>query len=197
MARCSSPAARTFPTSVPGKAARRSGMTPCLCSKSREERGESRAASASAGLRRVVSTKDGVVCVAAVTRSGHYAEVFLLRWEKGELKMSPLASLPKPCASFCGALLGTTLYVAGGIETPGSTSALRTFWSLDLGSTQPQWQELETLARPARMLAVAAVQDKSFYLASGVELSGDAQGRPVRRYLNDAYRYQPGGAGDE
>jgi N-acetylneuraminic acid mutarotase len=42
------------------------------------------------------------------------------------------------------------------------------------------------------MLAVAAVQDKSFFLASGAELSGDAQGKPVRRYLSDAYRYQPG-----
>jgi solute:Na+ symporter, SSS family len=41
------------------------------------------------------------------------------------------------------------------------------------------------------MLAVAAVQDKTFFLVSGVELEGDAQGKPVRRYLNDAYSYQP------
>jgi hypothetical protein len=39
---------------------------------------------------------------------------------------------------------------------------------------------------------VAAVQDKSFFLASGAELSGDAQAKAVHRYLNDAYRYQPG-----
>ena len=42
------------------------------------------------------------------------------------------------------------------------------------------------------MLAVAAVQDQSFFLVSGVELSGDAEGKAVRRYLRDAYRYQPG-----
>ncbi|MBN2507918.1 MAG: hypothetical protein JXQ71_14625 [Verrucomicrobia bacterium] len=42
------------------------------------------------------------------------------------------------------------------------------------------------------MLAVAAVQNDSFFLASGVALSGDARGTPVRRYLKDACRYRPG-----
>jgi len=139
-----------------------------------------------------LSTKDGVVCIGGSDAQQHYADVFLLRWENGEIKTSPLPSLPKPCANLSGALLGNTIYVAGGIETPASTNALKTFWSLDLNAAQPRWQELEAWPGPARMLAVAAVQDKSFFLASGTELTGDAQGKPVRSYLNDAYRYQPG-----
>lgn len=139
-----------------------------------------------------LSTEDGVVCIGGSDAQRHYADVFLLRWENGELKTSPLPSLPKPCANFSGALLGNTIYVAGGIETPTATNALKTFWSLDLAAAQPQWRELEPWPGPARMLAVAAVQDKSFFLVSGAELSGDAQGKPVRRYLNDAYRYQTG-----
>ena len=138
-----------------------------------------------------VSTPDGVVCLGGSDAQRHYAEVFRLQWEKGELKSSPLPPLPKPCANFCGALLGKTIYVAGGIETPSSTSALKTFWALDLSEAQPRWRELEPWPGPARMLAVAAVQDQSFFLASGAGLSGDAQGKPVRKYLSDAYRYQP------
>jgi N-acetylneuraminate epimerase len=139
-----------------------------------------------------LSTKDGVVCIGGSNAQRHCADVFLLRWEEGEVRTSPLPSLPRPCANFCGAMVGDTIYVAGGIETPESTSALRTFWSLELGSSLRQWQELEPWPGPGRMLAVAAVQDRAFFLVSGAALTSDADGKPARRYLNDAYRYQPG-----
>jgi len=139
-----------------------------------------------------LSVKDGVLCIGGSDAQRHYADVFLLRWENGEIKTLPLPSLPKPCANLSGALLGNTIYVAGGIESPTATNALKTFWSLDLAAAKPQWRELEPWPGPARMLAVAAVQDKAFFLVSGAELSGDAHGKPVRRFLTDAYRYQPG-----
>jgi N-acetylneuraminic acid mutarotase len=41
------------------------------------------------------------------------------------------------------------------------------------------------------MLAVAGSLDESFYLFSGVQLSGDNPGKPVRHYLKDAYRFSP------
>ncbi|MCX8037171.1 MAG: sodium/solute symporter [Candidatus Sumerlaeia bacterium] len=138
-----------------------------------------------------ITTKDGLVCIGGSDAQRHYADVFLLRWERGALTTAPLPSLPKPCANFCGALLGNTIYVAGGTEAPDSTTALKTFWALDLGATPPQWRELEPWPGPARMLAVAAVQDKAFFLLSGAELTADAQGKPVRRYLRDAYHWQP------
>lgn len=139
-----------------------------------------------------LSTRSGVLCIGGSDAKRHYADAFLLRWEKGKIKRSPLPALPKPCANFCGAIFDHIIYVAGGIESPASTNALKTFWSLDISAVQPQWRELEPWPGPARMLAVAAVQGQSFFLVSGVELSGDAQGKPVRRYLRDAYRYQPG-----
>ena len=42
------------------------------------------------------------------------------------------------------------------------------------------------------MLAVAAVQDRAFFLAGGVSLRPDGEGKAARTYLTDAYRYQPG-----
>jgi N-acetylneuraminic acid mutarotase len=139
-----------------------------------------------------IGTKDGVVCLGGSDAQRHYADAFLLRWERGQIETSSLPSLPRPCANFCGALLGGTIYLAGGIETPGATNTLKTFWALDLGATKPHWRELEPWPGPARMLAVAAVQDHAFFVVGGAELSGDPQGKPVRRFLNDAYRYQPG-----
>jgi N-acetylneuraminic acid mutarotase len=41
------------------------------------------------------------------------------------------------------------------------------------------------------MLAVAAVADGAFFLVSGTSLAADAQGKPARTYLKDAYRYEP------
>ena len=42
------------------------------------------------------------------------------------------------------------------------------------------------------MLSVAGACDGSFYLFSGAELHAGADGKPVRRYLTDAYVFKPG-----
>ena len=42
------------------------------------------------------------------------------------------------------------------------------------------------------MLAVAGVLDGSFYLFSGAKLTAGADGKPVREFLRDAYRFTPG-----
>lgn len=138
-----------------------------------------------------VTTRDGVFCAGGSDAREHHRDVFLLRWRGGKIETKSLPPLPRPMANGCGALVGKTIYLAGGIEKPDATNALKTFWSLDLGAAKPQWRELEPWPGPARMLSVAGAGDHSFFLFSGVELSGDAQGKPVRRYLNDAYRFTP------
>ena len=134
----------------------------------------------------------GIVCVSGSDAGQHYADCFRLEWHGGKLETKPLPSLPKPIASMCGALLGDTLYIAGGIEKPNSVSTLKKFYALDLAAAQPAWRELEPWPGAARMLAVAAAQDGSFFLVSGADLSPDADGKPVRTYLRDAYRFTPG-----
>ena len=134
----------------------------------------------------------GVICAGGSDLQRHYRDVFLLQLVADGLETKALPPLPRPMANGCGAVSGNTLYIAGGIEEPNSTNALRTFSGLDLAAATPAWRELEPWPGPARMLAVAAVQDGAFFLISGASLSGDAQGKPVRRYLTDAYRYRPG-----
>jgi SSS family transporter len=141
-----------------------------------------------------LTTDEEVLCLGGGDAREHYADAFALRWVNGEVSFSSLPPLPRPAAFACGALLGRTVYVAGGQETPNATNALKTFWALDLNQAPPlrRWQELEPWPGPARILAVAGVQDGSFFLVSGADLVPDpATGQPQRIYLSDAYRYTP------
>ena len=139
-----------------------------------------------------VTWRDGVVCVGGSDANRHHADCFQMEWRDGKLTTKPLPSLPKPIANMCGALLGDTLFVAGGIEKTDSASTLKTFLALNLAEPKPAWRELEPWPGPARMLSVAAAQDGSFFLASGADLHAGADGKPVRTYLRDAYRFTPG-----
>jgi len=139
-----------------------------------------------------ITADDSLICLGGSDSMRHYADAFELRWKDGALTRKTLAELPQPCANACGALVGRTIYVAGGIETPTATTALHTFWAMDLDAPQPLWQELDPWPGPERMLAVAGVLDGSFYIFSGAKLTAGADGKPVREFLRDAYRFTPG-----
>lgn len=139
-----------------------------------------------------VTTPGGVLCIGGSDATQHVREVFLMRWQRGALAIEPLASLPQPLANACGALVGNTVFVAGGMATPEATEAMHNFWSLDCKQRGAKWRELEPWPGPPRMLAVAASVAGSFYLAGGTDLAPDASGKPVRTYLRDTYRFTPG-----
>ena len=139
-----------------------------------------------------VTHHDGVVCVGGSDATGHFAEVFRLIWKEGKLVTTPLPPLPKPLANACGALLGDTLYVAGGQERPDATEALRSVFAIDLSAARPRWREVEPLPGAGRILAVAAALDGSLFVAGGAELVRGHDGKAGRNSLKDAYRYDPG-----
>jgi SSS family transporter len=133
----------------------------------------------------------GVAFCGGSNADGHHADCWLLRWKSGKLQQEALPSLPRACANACGALLGDTIYIAGGIERPDSTTAMHQFWAMNLREQPWQWRELPPWPGPERMLSTAAVQDGAFYLSSGASLASSTDGKPVRSYLTDAYRYRP------
>ena len=138
-----------------------------------------------------VDTPWGLLCIGGGDADRHYRDVFRLKWLRGQVHRTPLAPLPQACAFFCGARWENMVYVAGGIEKPKSTTALHTFWALDLSQANAKWKELPPWPGPERMLAAAATLDGSFYLFSGTRLHAGPDGKPVRTYLRDAYRYTP------
>ena len=139
-----------------------------------------------------VTTSDGVLCLGGSDAHQHYADAFLLQWHQGKLHRRKMPALPAPAANLSGAFVDGVVYVAGGTASPTATNALRTFWALDLTVNRPHWQVLAHGPGPARMLAVAGVSEGAFHLFSGVSLHGGADGKPVRTYLRDAWRYRPG-----
>lgn len=138
-----------------------------------------------------VSTSAGVICAGGGDAQRHFQDVFELQWKDGHILRSELASLPRPCSFASGALVGNTFYLEGGIDQPAATTCLHTFWALDLAKPPARWQELPPCPGGERMLAVAGAAEGSFFLFSGVRLSAGPDGKPLREYLRDAWRYTP------
>ena len=132
-----------------------------------------------------------VICAGGGNAQEHYSDVIALRWHGDTVEQRHLPALPMPSAFGSGALVGTTLYVAGGLRAPADTVATTSFWALDLSRSYLQWEVLEPWPGPGRFNSIAASLDGAFYLFSGVQLEPDGQGGLTRRYLTDAYRYLP------
>jgi N-acetylneuraminate epimerase len=138
-----------------------------------------------------VTADNSVLCFGGSDATRHYIESFRLRWVAGRLETTALPDLPRPCAHGCGALVGQVVYIAGGTEMPTSSETMQNFWALDLDAPAPAWKELPTWPGPARMLATAGAAGDAFYLLSGADLHAGPDGKPVRTYLKDAYRFTP------
>lgn len=138
-----------------------------------------------------LSTPDGIICAGGSDANRHHAEVFLLRLTNGAPEFQSMSPLPHPCANAAGALLNSVFYIAGGLERPDATRALRTFWALDLSRLSARWRELESWPGPERMFATVGIAEGSLFLFGGAALEPGADGKPVRRWLRDAYQFIP------
>lgn len=134
----------------------------------------------------------GIVCVGGSDAKRHYADVFRLVWRDGKLVTTGLPALPKPLANTCGALVGNALYVAGGQEKPKASSTSRAVYRIDLNAPEPKWVEVEAFPGCGRILAAAAAFDGAFWLVGGADLVAGRSDAAERKYLMDAYRYDPG-----
>ena len=136
-----------------------------------------------------LQTPRGVLCVGGSDAEQHLSGVFLIRFVAGRMQFENLPSLPVSIANACGVFAGGTVYIAGGTESPASTTALSNFLSLDLKSDKPQWNKLPDIPGPGRMLSVAATDEESIFIFSGASLAPGDDGKPVRTYLRDAWQF--------
>ena len=140
-----------------------------------------------------ITTPRGVVCIGGDDGARAYANVRLLVYRDDDLHVSELPPLPTPLTNACGAAVGNTLYVAGGTTSPDplGADALADVWSLDLSRADAAWKPVTPLPGPGRMHAVAAVQEGSLFVVSGIRRVADASGRFTLEYLKDGYRLSP------
>jgi SSS family transporter len=102
--------------------------------------------------------------------------------------------LPFPCTNSGAAVIGQTIYVAGGTSGLSLDTAHSHFWRLTISSdlTGPlAWESLPSWPGPSRAFALAAAQnngtDDCFYLISGRRQ--EAGGAP--EFLTDVYEFNP------
>ncbi len=138
-----------------------------------------------------LTTPEGVLVAGGSDAERHYADCFLMQWDGAKLAVEALPALPQPVANACGALIGRVVFVAGGEAAPGVTAALTNVWALHLDARAGGWMPTPGWPGPARSLAAAGVLNGSLVIAGGVELTAGPDGKPVRRYLSDAYAYDP------
>ena len=135
---------------------------------------------------------DGVLLIGGSGAEGVSAEVLLLKYSSAESQVTvqPLPALPYGLTHAGAAVLGDTLYVAGGQESLTAAPAVDNFWAIDLSQPTPrrQWRTLESWPGPPRIRPVVAVQDGAVFVMGGWQTSDE---RSTGRHIEDAYRFTP------
>jgi N-acetylneuraminate epimerase len=132
-----------------------------------------------------ITTPAGWMILGGGNATEHFREVFWV------LKAAQLPPLPKPCAFMCGCESDGVIYICGGIEAPTATTAMSTFWSLDLKQPGAAWQERPPCPSKPRILACMAAVDGVVHLFSGAALHAGKDGKAEREWLDDAWAYEP------
>jgi len=146
-----------------------------------------------------ITTPEGVWCIGGSDAERHTADVFVMRVAGDDVTFVPQPPLPVSLANGCGALVGTKIVVAGGIESPASTSTLKQVFVIDTAAplASRKWLSLANCPGPGRMLATAGAAGNDFYLFGGVDLTAGANGAPERfkPFHKDAWRLRLDDAG--
>ncbi|MGC4052985.1 MAG: hypothetical protein QM757_26975 [Paludibaculum sp.] len=139
-----------------------------------------------------VSYGDAVYLAGGANAEGPVASVLRVEWLAQRAKVSIVAPLPHALSQHGCGLIGSRLFVVGGLTSASATSASASLFILDLADPREGWKELEPLPAPGRILAACGVMGSSFYMFGGAELRAGSDGQPLRRYLRDGWRYTPG-----
>ncbi len=140
-----------------------------------------------------LTVREGILLIGGGDASAHTKESFLLAiGYDGKPIYRKLADLPVGLANMSAALVGRHVHLSGGIEKPDSTTASNAHWMLDLNALDKGWQAQPALPAAGRILATAAAVNDAFFLIGGCSLAPDANGKPVRTYLRDAWKFSEG-----
>jgi N-acetylneuraminic acid mutarotase len=132
-----------------------------------------------------------LLCIGGSDAERPRAEVILLRMDQGKLILREMKelTLPVPLANAAGAITDDQeIYIACGSSEPGDRQATNRTFVFHLKDRRAGWRELPPLPAEPRILPIAAVDGKTFYLFGGAALE-ENDGKMVRRYLRDAWSY--------
>ncbi|MES2695395.1 MAG: hypothetical protein V4773_18100 [Verrucomicrobiota bacterium] len=140
------------------------------------------------------ATADAIYFAGGVDAAGCLRETWELRATGEKLALRQLPDLPLPLGYATAAIVGSRLYVAGGITTPASKEPSVETWSLDLSDVSNTkvhaWRREPDLPAPGVFVAAGASDGKHVYFLGGIGFTPAPEGKatPSAR----AFRLAPG-----
>ncbi|WP_455665782.1 cyclically-permuted mutarotase family protein [Phocaeicola sp.] len=132
-----------------------------------------------------ISTEKGLICVGGTTATHSLSDVFLLSLQKDTLKTDTLPSLPVTIDNMAGALLGHSLYIAGGNVNGVPSPAV---YSLNLADTAKGWQKETDIPGEPRVQPVCVAQAGKLYVWGGFAPASESREASLSV---DGYAYSP------
>lgn len=127
------------------------------------------------------ATTDAIYFAGGVDATHCLREAWELRAEGEKLALRTLPDLPLPLGYAAAAILGSRLYVAGGITTPTSKEPSVEVWSLDLAASDSAgsraWRREPDLPAPGVFVAAAASDGKHVYFIGGIGFTSAPESR--------------------
>ncbi len=142
-----------------------------------------------------VNTGESLILIGGSDAELNYDVVTQLTWipETQKIEQEYLPSLPQAISHTDAAIIGNTLYVAGGQVGEESEGLTNVFWALNLSDKDAVWEVLMPWDGPARRKSIVAVQNMGdriyLYILGGEDLIHDGEGKLIFIPLTDGYRY--------
>lgn len=139
-----------------------------------------------------VTYRNKIILVGGNNAKGYYSDVYSIEYNKGEIQIETLPALPHPVANMTGALVGSTIFIAGG-DTSFAGTPINAFWALNLleNPARQRWIILGPWPGPPRIQAVSASLQGNYYMFSGINLVKESTDKHRRVILRDAYKFIP------
>lgn len=117
-----------------------------------------------------IPTPEGVICIGGTNGKESSAQVFLINYQNGAIKINKLTALPIPLDNMAGAYGNGYIYIAGGQSNGKNSNATFRIKLANL-TKQKEWERLPDFPGKSRIQPTAAVQSNangySFYLMGG------------------------------
>ncbi len=133
-----------------------------------------------------IADNDRLIFIGGSNEQGSLAAVHSLTVSiNNTLKLETLPSLPFPMDNMSGAIIGKTIYIAGG-KVNGKSSA--SMFCLNLDNLKEGWRSAPEIPGGPRMQAVMAANSGNIYLWGGFAPAFDGKGPTLS---TDGYRFSP------
>ncbi|MBA4408841.1 MAG: hypothetical protein C0397_05400 [Odoribacter sp.] len=133
-----------------------------------------------------VSTEKGLVSIGGEDLDSPINDVVLFSFQDGKVSRKMLPELPQPISSAGAAVIGTTVFVAGGLTSESATSA---FYSINLEGTANGWRVLPELPLVLSHAVVVSQNDENetcIYVIGGRNKTSE-----VSTFLSSVWKYIP------